>query len=117
MNRVLPEQVVEAYKVTGLIPIRCAWVNKDRRGACALSTVACHRRMHRARLLLQLGEEYEMGFTGAWDEDSPGDVPSERLKPRYRLGWFDGVSARKALNAEFGSDPIPVEKGAVKGDA
>lgn len=55
MNRVLPEQVVEAYKVTGLIP--------------------------------------------------------------NRLGWFDGVSARKALNAEFGSDPIPVEKGAVKGDA
>jgi hypothetical protein len=106
MNRVNPHNVVEAYKVTKLIPIRKAWTTTDTRGACAFDALA------RASTDMN-GDEYSKayfdevyikGFIEAWDADTPLDIIDKDEKCNmYLTGFWDAMVCRDVVTMEFDS--------------
>jgi len=117
MTRVLPDDVVQAYYHTGLIPIRCAWNTTDNRGGCAIDALARHRGIDTDDLRGSLPDRYEEGFLLAWDSDEPrhsgivGKIKAE-ADDSVKRGFCDGLLCRSAVEKTFSSELIPVVDGA-----
>lgn len=83
-NRITPEMVLEAYKVTGLKPIRDEWVNKidGKECGCGLTAIFC----------AQVDDGFsELSGAGLWADDTIGRALN--LDQRYVHGFtagFDG---------------------------
>lgn len=112
MNRLLPEDVVNAYRSTGLIPIRLAWTTTDSRGGCAIDTLAKARGCTVEAIRGSLNTDYETGFLAAWDADDPhqADLVAE-LKQKNeatKQGYCDGILCRQAVQKCFSSALVPV---------
>ena len=106
MNRVLPDDVVQAYYQTGLIPIRCAWTSDDGRGSCAMDALATHRGITTQELRESLPGRYEEGFLLAWDSEDPRhDDVVEQVKAEHddavKRGFCDGILCRSAVEKTF----------------
>ena len=113
MTRVLPDDVVQAYKATGMIPIRLAWFTKDERGGCAIDCLARHRGMDTDVLRKELQGRYEEGFIYAWDSDDPRntaliDKVKAEQDQNLKQGFCDGLLCRSAVEKTFSSSLFPV---------
>ena len=113
MIRVLPTDVVSAYKATGLIPIRKAWESKDGRGGCAIDALARHTTdLSGNAWASRLDDLYCKGFTNAWDADKPRLEDEDCPSQMYRQGYWDAVLCRAAVLKEFASI-TPIETSVV----
>lgn len=116
MNRLLPDDVVNAYRRTGLIPIRLAWTTTDARGGCAIDTLAHARGCTVESIRGSLDKDYETGFLAAWDADNPHDPAMvEELKSKTeatKQGYCDAILCRRAVEKTFSSGLIPVHEDA-----
>lgn len=100
--RITPEQVVEAYKATGLKPMR-GWYFQNKDCACGLGAIAanggCSRNEDRAdRWLVRNGgfhHSYIGGFAGGFDGEQ-SLVPGANAE-EYKQGYADGQSAWNAV--------------------
>lgn len=106
MNRVLPKDVVHAYRTTGLIPVRLVWTTKDERGGCAIDALAACRNVTTDEFRRTLEEGYEEGFLLAWDADDPQSrkiTTKVNLETRvfYKRGYADGLLCRDAVEKAF----------------
>lgn len=113
MSRILPDDIVEAYRATGVIPIRMSWITTDTRGGCAIDTLARYFSVQTDELRRTLDTRYEEGFLYAWDADDPADrsllaqIKAEDSE-KLNLGYSDGIACRKAVEEAFSSEVIPV---------
>lgn len=113
MSRILPDDVVEAYKATGVIPIRMAWITTDARGGCAIDTLARHYGVCTDDLRKTLDTQYEEGFLLAWDSDLPTSdevvlkVEAEG-NTHLRQGYCDGLLCRSAVESSFSSEIVAI---------
>lgn len=112
MKRITPEQVVEAYRKTGLKPVRERWVawSGGECVVCGLSAVAIaagneakeiEQRTIKTRCIgemLGLPIEYVGGFADGFDDES---VSESRLRDseEFIAGHADGIAAREAVLA------------------
>lgn len=106
MNRVNAQHVVEAYKITGLIPIRQAWTTTDARGGCALDALArATTTMNGEEYAKEYFEElYIKGFVDAWDHAAPMTLLDQDQKCNtYLAGFWDAMVARDMVTKEFES--------------
>ena len=107
-KRITPDQVVEAYLATGLVPIRDGWTDRigDRRCGCGLTAVATqiseanYDRISNAIMeeyviadLLDLSPKYVGGFADGFDGGKRDPYESED----WQLGYEDGRSAWEAV--------------------
>ena len=111
MIRVLPDDVVNAYCETGLIPIRCAWNNEDIRGGCAIDTLAQVRGVTVQELRDSFTPRYEDGFLLAWDSDEPQSEAVVALVRTeedevFKRGYCDGILCRSAVERTFSAQGI-----------
>lgn len=107
MKRVCALDVVAAYKATGLIPIRKAWVSEDDRGGCALDTLGFWLQQTRGEDWADqnLDPTYIKGFIDAWDADEPLVVLPDQDNPSklYLMGYWDSILCRDAVEEAFDS--------------
>lgn len=131
MNRITPEQVVEAYKKTGLHPVDGVWVHrrlleKDEvmLCGCALSAVCCSKGesvaaefeiisyysgqgyggvAHHLGYELKLDPGYIQGFMNGFDDEEEMEDT-----PEYNQGYKDGLAARAEVFDEFGEPKLNV---------
>lgn len=113
MNRITPEQVVEAYRVTGFVPVRGAFIKRDNPNdncqMCGATAVAvAEKKVHWLDLLndssgrrerdigaaLGLDEWYLCGFTAGFD--GIGRVNSFNYEA-FITGYSDGRAAAAAV--------------------
>lgn len=112
MNRITPEQVVEAYRVTGLKPVREDWITLDNKCGCALTACMLHSGYSIDSInadieqccepvpeeVLQLDNRYVIGFVRGFDS---GDDPTigwhDDDAKALGLGYADGTAAAKAV--------------------
>jgi hypothetical protein len=111
VSRVLPDDVVQAYYQTGLIPIRLAWNTDDGRGGCAMDALAYHQGIPLKELRESLPEGYEDGFVLAWDDDDPRRnevvaVVKASEDELFKVGFCDGLLCRSAVENTFSSSGI-----------
>jgi hypothetical protein len=113
VSRILPDDIVEAYRATGVIPIRMSWITTDTRGGCAIDTLARHLSVRTDELRRTLDTRYEEGFLYAWDADNPieqsllDQIKTEDSK-QLSLGYSDGIKCRTAVEEAFSSEVISV---------
>jgi len=104
--RMNTNDVVTAYKVTGLIPIRKAWETTDERGVCAIDAIAAWLGAEtngEAWAADNLNHNYTQGFIEAWDADEP-KILDERENPKeFLIGYWDAILCREAVEEEFAS--------------
>jgi len=111
MVRVLPDDVIQAYIHTGLIPIRCAWHASNPRGGCAIEALATHRGVDVQELRAALPGRYEEGFVLAWDSDNPrhSDI-IEAIRSddddSVKRGFCDGILCRSAVEKTFSTEGV-----------
>lgn len=106
MNRVNAQHVVDAYKITGLIPVRRAWSTTDARGGCAMDALARATTSLNGHEYAQtyFEELYISGFVDAWDAEDPMDLLDQDQRCNtYLTGFWDAVSARDMVTKEFES--------------
>lgn len=106
MNRMNPHDVVNAYKATGLIPIRRAWTTTDARGACAFDAYArsCTDMTGDQFSSYYYDADYVKGFVEAWDAEDPMDLlDQEERCTVYLTGFWDAVACRDLVVQEFES--------------
>ena len=102
MIRVMATDVVNAYKATGLIPVRCVWHSQNPRGGCAIDTLAqALGEGEGEEWAKRLDDRYLQGFLDAWDADEP-DL-EEDTERNYSMGFWDAVACRRAVTEEFSS--------------
>jgi hypothetical protein len=99
-NRVTAEQVLEAYRVTGIQPCRRNPYN------CALGALAQQNKEHYLHdyVVPLYGESYKWGFFDGFDGREAGSLYAQSVEQdltRYDEGFEDGT---KAANAVFGDD-------------
>jgi len=110
-----PSDVVNAYKKTGLIPVRKAWQTEDARGGCAIDAVArsLGATNGEAWASEHLQENYIRGFVDAWDSDEPKILDETGNCKDYLIGYWDAIICRDAVASEFSSGVIehtPIKK-------
>jgi|APSaa5957512535_1039671.scaffolds.fasta_scaffold405855_1 hypothetical protein len=115
MTRMMPKDVINAYNITGMVPIRLAWTTKNSRGACAIDALAQHRGITRAELCDQFPDGYEDGFICAWDTDeSRRKYFINKIREENDLmimkGFCDGLRCRAAIENIYSSGLIPIVK-------
>jgi hypothetical protein len=105
MKRMSSVDVVNAYKATGLIPIRKAWEADDSRGGCAIDAVARHLEgIHgEAWADANLEHNYTRGFVDAWDADTPVILDETQECKEFLIGYWDAIICRDAVEREFAS--------------
>jgi hypothetical protein len=114
MNRITPEQVVAAYRKTGLTPERTgeAWFSLDGKCGCGATAVMKARNpdfcnsvlsFKDALGLLEVSGEYLRGFIHGFD----GLAPRVKDLPEYDQGYQDGVDSCRSAFKEAGI-PIPI---------
>ena len=105
MKRVCALDVVNAYKATGLIPIRMAWTSNDARGGCAIDALAnCYHGVSGEEWAAEnLDSVYIKGFLDAWDAPEPSAVLEEKNAKPYLIGYWDAILCREAVEREFSS--------------
>ena len=106
MKRVSANDVVNAYKATGLIPIRKAWESPDARGGCAIDALArwATSLSGEAWADQNLEPDYIRGFTDAWDADAPAEILEQQENNKsYLIGYWDAILCRDAVENEFTS--------------
>lgn len=107
MKRVCSVDVVNAYKATGLIPVRKVWTSEDERGGCALDALARWTSDARGEdwADAKLDPIYLRGFLDAWDADEPHVVLEQEEDPprKYLIGYWDAILCRDAVQREFDS--------------
>lgn len=111
MSRVLPDDVVNAYYHTNLIPIRCAWSTTDNRGGCAIDALARHRGVLTDELRATFAPRYEEGFLMAWDADDPHhSAIISKIKAEdddvVKQGFCDAMLCRSAVEKTFSATGI-----------
>jgi hypothetical protein len=115
MIRLLPEDVVNAYRKTGRIPIRLAWTSNDGRGACAIDVLAQAGDCSTDDVRASLDSNYETGFLAAWDADNPHapELVAELKKKTdiVKRGYCDGLLCRQAVEKTFSSNLYPASEG------
>jgi hypothetical protein len=113
MNRIAPEEVVAAYRKTGLIPERTAehWFSEDGKCGCGATAVMKARNpefcnsilsFKDAIGLLEVSGEYLRGFIHGFD----GREPRVKNLPEYDQGYRDGIDSCRAAFREAGL-PVP----------
>jgi hypothetical protein len=107
MKRVCAIDVVNAYKATGLIPIRKAWTTTDQRGGCAIDALARYTTEYCGEQWADdnLEPNYLRGFLDAWDADEPQTILEQEDNPpqNYVVGYWDAILCRDAVHREFDS--------------
>lgn len=106
MMRMNANDVVTAYKVTGLIPIRKAWQSDDSRGGCAIDAVARwieETNCGEPWATENLHPDYGKGFVEGWDADEPKILNERDSCKEYLLGYWDAILCREAVEEEFSS--------------
>lgn len=105
MIRMNSSDVVNAYKKTGLIPIRKAWQTPDARGGCAIDAFARSRGEvnGEAWAFENLNEDYVRGFNDAWDADDPRILDERGDCKEFLIGFWDAIICREAVEREFAS--------------
>jgi hypothetical protein len=103
--RVNANDVVTAYKATGLIPIRKAWQSEDERGGCAIDALAHHIAgvTGEAWAVENLEPDYIKGFVDAWDEDHPKIIDEKGSSKNFLIGFWDAILCREAVEKAFSS--------------
>ena len=108
-NRITVQQVVEAYKKTGLRPRVQAFYDEVTGCACALGAVSIARNSSLAaqdvlvqdQIVDELGLDvhYTNGFCGGFDRcgSTPSVLSNSEQLQNYQLGRQDGAAARKAV--------------------
>jgi hypothetical protein len=92
-RRITVEEVLEAYRVTGLKPVRGSTTIVD--GRCCPIGALLESKFIQDSLGSdeRFGREYGMGFVSGFD-----DCPSGRFKsPRFDDGYADGRAAAEAV--------------------
>lgn len=105
MLRMNSTDVVDAYKATGLIPVRKAWMTQDARGGCAFDAVARHL-AHcpgEAWADAHFDSGYIRGFVEAWDADQPVILEETGNDKEFLIGYWDAILCREAVEKEFTS--------------
>ena len=117
MKRITAEQVVEAYKKTGLTPIQDHWFAKTSSSpcGCGLTAVAMAKGLTevyrldislpvRIRNTLAIPYPYMDGFSTGFDGDELVEreaYESDEDWELYQLGHDDGMSAWEAVDQHF----------------
>jgi hypothetical protein len=113
MNRITPEEVVEAYRKTGLTPERTGmdWFSEDGKCGCGATAVMKARNPDFCNSTLKFGDAIELlgvsrpylrGFVVGFDGLSPIDMDLQE----YAQGYQDGVDSCRAAFQEAGL-PVP----------
>lgn len=94
--RVTPEEVVDAYRKTGMRPIRGAWRN-GRECGCPLAALALAAEAGSPVFwsLERFGSHYAVGFINGVDKPDQDTV----FNPRWDIGFKDGKAAWAAVVA------------------
>lgn len=108
MKRITPDEVLAAYKATGLKPARYLWYTEDNGGcACAMGALIAWKYPGELEAVdeddieikcddissCDWGLSYSCGFVTGFDS---GDLPSERSE-EWQYGFDDGCSAAAAV--------------------
>jgi hypothetical protein len=104
--RMNANDVVTAYKVTGLIPIRKAWQSEDSRGGCAIDAVSRwldEDSSGEPWATDNLNHDYVKGFLDAWDSDEPKILNETENPKEFLIGYWDAMLCREAVEKEFTS--------------
>lgn len=96
MKRITVDEVLAAYKATGLKPLRGSAISSTH-SCCALGALSQQLRGHRRDVYSwsyqEFGTEYSTGFTLGFDwGDDPSDITSQ--------AFLDGRAAAAAVFAE-----------------
>lgn len=105
MLRINPQDVISAYKETGLIPVRKVWTTSDSRGGCAIDAVAqwSANDSGEAWASKNLDPNYTQGFVEAWDADEPQILSETEHCKEHLIGYWDAIICREAVETEFAS--------------
>jgi len=116
-GRITPEMVVEAYKITGMLPMIETFASRDKSGnlcGCGIGTVLASRGYEVENggindLAEQLfGEYYTDGFYHGFDGYSKEDMEAYFDNEDFKSGFLDGHAARQAV-IEAGYDILTVD--------
>lgn len=114
MNKITPEEVVEAYRKLGIKPVFGIWGRQEGgECGCALTAMVANKVGFNTALngiygqsytfirdtLQDYDEDYLYGFVHGFDYAS--EHP-DRGNNYYRTGFYDGVATRKAVEDAFG---------------
>lgn len=108
MKRITPEEVVEAYKSTGLKPVRGTFCWGSR--ACGLGTVCISRgKMPTSPLMvsrsLGIEMEYLLGFVNGFDGIHKASIGIDESNETLSLGFADGKLAAAAVFKDSPRNP------------
>jgi len=107
MIRVNPVDVLEAFKKTGLVPVRLAWQSQNPHGGCALETLSLSHGIACEDFISALDQEYLEGFVHAWDSDKP-ELDTSKMRGGYLKGYWDSIRTRDLVTSYFSSELVPV---------
>lgn len=99
MKRITPEQVVEAYKVTGLKPCR-VWTTPTGGECCGMGAIAVAAGTADHPLLWAdgiYGHQYRLGFTFGFDDYGQNWRQEEPRNADFDSGYADGLAAAAAV--------------------
>ena len=105
MDRITPEQVIEAYRKIDYSPARESWLNEERKSCCGLTAVALANGLTPPKdgflsggiVAEHLGLSYS-GYTVAFADGFDGLSKDEFHDP---AGYEDGQAAWEAVKREF----------------
>jgi hypothetical protein len=119
-RRITPEEAMEAYRVTGLVPARDTWADLlDDGKLCGCLQTAfylqafpdaprkCVKLNHDVSYWFEAnyGTEYSGGIIGGFDGYGPRD---ESCSAEHKLGYVDGLAAWSAVAAALlSAEPTP----------
>lgn len=105
MFRMSPSDVVNAYKTTGIIPVRKVWQTPHGRGGCAFDVIARSLNIENGEAWSsqKFAKEYVDGFNEAWDADDPEVLDKSAGHKAYLIGYWDAILCREAVESAFAS--------------
>jgi hypothetical protein len=110
MKRITPEEVVEAYRKTGLKPMPGAY-HRESGHACGLGALAIADGADDCWISGWINTHpllkgvYGGGFINGFDQKPEDLEHQDGWEDEYVLGYQDGDAARKAADKEFGVAP------------
>jgi hypothetical protein len=93
LKRISPREVLEAFKSTGLLPVRGSFGDGEVTG-CGLSALCLQRGIDLDMLAQEYGRRYLSGFTVGWDNAPVYRVEDINNEPDFLAGYHDGYAAR-----------------------
>ena len=106
MRRLTPKEIVEAFTITGLIPVRGPYSSRSGCALRALSQVEQPSGDIASWIHSNLDGDYAAGFWDAWQADVPSITTEASYPDNYIVGYWDGIIVRKAVTSAFSSSAL-----------